>query len=286
MISGGDAPKASDIKAFGGEKAPSGEQKLMFGGGSQFSDFGSLAKSGSTQESLLSKLLSDKKPSAPSVFATAGAPVFGQLGKPASSPQVDTSQEADDFVPTVDFAPVIPLPELVEVKSGEENDEVLFSERSKLFRYDKNIKVSTHILYDLIYKMITWNKLVLRIDSFHPLESVLGQYKNTHFKLNDRSVQEWRDRGVGDMKILKNKETGVVRLLMRREQVHKVCCNHRITNDLVLTKSKTNEKAYCWAASDFSDDTNGTFQQFTIRFKTAEQVRQIQAVGIHIKHLT
>jgi E3 SUMO-protein ligase RanBP2 len=29
---------------------------------------------------------------------------------------------------------VVPLPDLVEVKTGEEDEEILFSERSKLFR--------------------------------------------------------------------------------------------------------------------------------------------------------
>lgn len=39
-----------------------------------------------------------------------------------------------DFVPTAEFKPVIPLPEIVEVKTGEENAEVLFEMRGKLLR--------------------------------------------------------------------------------------------------------------------------------------------------------
>lgn len=35
------------------------------------------------------------------------------------------------------FEPVIPLPAKVEVRTGEENEDVVFSERAKLFRFDK-----------------------------------------------------------------------------------------------------------------------------------------------------
>ena len=34
------------------------------------------------------------------------------------------------------FEPVLPLPDLVEVRTGEEGDEVLFQSRSKLYRFD------------------------------------------------------------------------------------------------------------------------------------------------------
>lgn len=40
------------------------------------------------------------------------------------------------------------------------------------------------------------------------------------------AVGEWKERGTGDMKILKHKETGKVRLLMRRDKTLKICANH------------------------------------------------------------
>ena len=38
---------------------------------------------------------------------------------------------------------------------------------------------------------------------------------------------EWKDRGVGDVRILKHKETGIHRIIMRRDKTHKICANHR-----------------------------------------------------------
>ena len=46
----------------------------------------------------------------------------------------DESGHADDYEPDVDFKPIIPLPDLVEVKTGEEEEEKLFGNRAKLYR--------------------------------------------------------------------------------------------------------------------------------------------------------
>ncbi|KAG0717434.1 E3 SUMO-protein ligase RanBP2 [Chionoecetes opilio] len=41
----------------------------------------------------------------------------------------------DDHDPCPDYKPVVPLPEKVEVRTGEEDEQILFEERAKLFRY-------------------------------------------------------------------------------------------------------------------------------------------------------
>ena len=42
----------------------------------------------------------------------------------------------------------------------------------------------------------------------------------------DFDTNEWKERGVGNVRFLKHKESKKVRLLMRREKVLKVCANH------------------------------------------------------------
>lgn len=43
---------------------------------------------------------------------------------------------------------------------------------------------------------------------------------------NAAEPPEWKERGTGDVKLLKHKVTGLIRLLMRRDKTHKVCANH------------------------------------------------------------
>ena len=66
------------------------------------------------------------------------------------------------------FEPLVSLPEKIEVKTGEEDEGVLFESRARLFRF-------------------------------------VGE--------------EWKERGLGVLKILQHRESGRIRLLMRREQV-------------------------------------------------------------------
>src|ERR1700759_4893885 len=42
----------------------------------------------------------------------------------------------------------------------------------------------------------------------------------------DRESKEWKERGTGDAKLLKQKENGKFRLVMRRDKPLKVCANH------------------------------------------------------------
>lgn len=42
----------------------------------------------------------------------------------------------------------------------------------------------------------------------------------------DGSSSEWKERGTGDVRLLKHKESKKVRLVMRRDKTLKVCANH------------------------------------------------------------
>lgn len=120
------------------------------------------------------------------------------------------------------FEPVIPLPDLVDVSTGEENEQVVFSHRAKLYRYDKELS-------------------------------------------------QWKERGIGDIKILQNYDTKRVRLIMRRDQVLKICANHWITSTMKLEPMKGAEKAWVWSAFDFAEAGAGNnVEQLAVRFKLQE----------------
>lgn len=41
-----------------------------------------------------------------------------------------------------------------------------------------------------------------------------------------RESTEWKERGTGEVRLLKHKENGKTRLVMRRDKTLKVCANH------------------------------------------------------------
>lgn len=87
-------------------------------------------------------------------------------------------------------------------------------------------------------------------------------------KLYKYVEKEWKEKGIGILKILKNNDTNKVRLVMRREQVHKVCANHFLYDNMEL-KSKS-DKAVLWSANDFSDAVKVQVESLCARFKTVE----------------
>ncbi|XP_010177021.1 PREDICTED: E3 SUMO-protein ligase RanBP2, partial [Mesitornis unicolor] len=132
------------------------------------------------------------------------------------------------------FEPVVPLPDLVEVTSGEENEQVVFSHRAKLYRYDKD-------------------------------------------------ANQWKERGIGDIKILQNYDNKQVRIVMRRDQVLKLCANHRITSDMNLQQMKGSERAWVWTACDFADGERKV-EHLAVRFKLQDVADSFKQIFDEAKH--
>lgn len=57
------------------------------------------------------------------------------------------------------------------------------------------------------------------------LEEQVFKMRAKLFKF-DRESREWKERGTGDVRLLKHKENGKTRLVMRRDKTLKVCANH------------------------------------------------------------
>ena len=165
--------------------------------------------------------------------ASGGAKSLGETPKKGDQ---EDGAAPEDYEPEVNFTPVIPLPDKVEVVTGEEEEEVIFEDKSKLYRWDANTK-------------------------------------------------EWKERGVGQAKILKRKDTGKVRFLMRREQTFKVCANHTITDAIKIQPMKGQAKARIWGAQDFADEELKD-EKFCIRFKTEEQAAEFEAKFLEATELS
>ena len=85
----------------------------------------------------------------------------------------------------------------------------------------------------------------------------------------DTETKEWKERGTGDAKFLLNKSSARVRFLMRRDKVQKICANHYLSKDMVLTPNVGSDKSWVYSAQDFSEN-EARMEQLAIRFKNSD----------------
>jgi len=81
---------------------------------------------------------------------------------------------------------------------------------------------------------------------------------------------EWKERGTGDVTLLKHKETSKIRLLMRREKTYKTCANHYLDPSMKLQANIGSDRAWVWTVpADFADEEPKE-ELLAIRFLNSE----------------
>ncbi|TFL05743.1 RanBP1 domain-containing protein [Pterulicium gracile] len=119
------------------------------------------------------------------------------------------------------YEPVIKLTEQVESKTHEEDEDVLFKMRAKLFRFDGG-------------------------------------------------SQEWKERGTGEVRLLSDKQSKKVRLVMRRDKTLKVCANHMVAPDMRLQPNIGSDRSWVWKVNADYAETPATAETLAIRFANSE----------------
>jgi len=86
----------------------------------------------------------------------------------------------------------------------------------------------------------------------------------------DKPTSSWKERGTGEVKFLKHKETKKIRLLMRRDKTLKICANHFVYPYMNLKENVGSDRSWVWNChADFADEVS-TEELFAIRFATPE----------------
>ncbi|KAE8634805.1 hypothetical protein XENTR_v10002443 [Xenopus tropicalis] len=94
---------------------------------------------------------------------------------------------------------------------------------------------------------------------------------------SENDPPEWKERGTGDVKLLKHKEKGTIRLLMRRDKTLKICANHYITPAMELKPNAGSDRAWVWNTyADFADEAPKP-ELLAIRFLNAENAQKFKA---------
>ncbi|XP_003502487.3 ran-specific GTPase-activating protein isoform X1 [Cricetulus griseus] len=93
---------------------------------------------------------------------------------------------------------------------------------------------------------------------------------------SENDLPEWKERGTGDVKLLKHKEKGTIRLLMRRDKTLKICANHYITPMMELKPNAGSDRAWVWNThADFADECPKP-ELLAIRFLNAENAQKFK----------
>ena len=120
----------------------------------------------------------------------------------------------------------VDLPE-VEVKTGEEDKDLIFKSDGKLYR---------------------WND------------------------------EQWKERGTGFFKLLRDKSTQKVTFVMRQNNTKKVVANFLVEEDplCALVSHSGSDKAWIWMAHDYSDGQM-LRQKFALRLGTPEKAQEFKS---------
>ncbi|CBI15927.3 unnamed protein product, partial [Vitis vinifera] len=88
----------------------------------------------------------------------------------------------------------------------------------------------------------------------------------------DKDGNQWKERGAGSVKLLKHKESGKVRLVMRQSKTLKICANHLVLPTMSVQEHAGNDKSCVWHATDFADGELKD-ELFCIRFASVENCK-------------
>jgi len=89
-------------------------------------------------------------------------------------------------------------------------------------------------------------------------------------------LNEWKERGTGDVRLLQHKESKKIRLVMRRDKTLKVCANHLISSDMKLQPNVGSDRSWVWkVGADYSEDPP-TSETLAIRFANPEAANKFK----------
>lgn len=105
-------------------------------------------------------------------------------------------------------------------------------------------------------------------------EETLENWKCKLYRF-DNDAGEWKERGVGQAKLLQHKENRRVRFLMRQDKTLKIRGNHVIMPGTKIQEHGGSEKAMVWSCVDFADEVQKP-ELFCIRFASQEKAQEFK----------
>ena len=87
--------------------------------------------------------------------------------------------------------------------------------------------------------------------------------------------EQWKERGVGNCKLMRDKAARRVRVVMRQEKTLKPVGNFMLSESPLceLVPMANNDKAWVWSCKDYSEETEGSIEKLAARFQNAEAAK-------------
>lgn len=105
-------------------------------------------------------------------------------------------------------------------------------------------------------------------------EEELAKFRSKIYRFRN----EWKERGVGELRFLKHKTSGYVRILVRAEKTHRCIMNHYVIKKDIfcdLVQQKTTNNSWTWAAQDISDEVPGA-EKFCAKFTSKDDYERFE----------
>lgn len=100
--------------------------------------------------------------------------------------------------------------------------------------------------------------------------------KSYRYVVNDEDGPQWKERGVGEIKLLKHKAKGTVRVLMRRDKTLKICINHHLLPSMEIKPHCSSNKAFVWnSPADFADEEPSP-ETLAVKFGSPENAKKFK----------
>ena len=81
---------------------------------------------------------------------------------------------------------------------------------------------------------------------------------------------------MGEARLLRHRETGVIRMLMRQERILKIIANFVLIPGIVLVPNVGSDKSWCWTCSDFADGESLVETSFAIKFGDSDIAKEFK----------
>lgn len=93
-------------------------------------------------------------------------------------------------------------------------------------------------------------------------------------KLYRWADEQWKERGTGDLKLLRDKDTKKVALVMRQDSTKKIVANFILEDEPLcnLVPHAGSDKAFLWMANDYSDGERA-LTKFAARLQSPEKAQ-------------